>query len=43
MEVKKALEVAVGACLIVAGIGSQQPYLTAAGIAELAKVVATGK
>jgi len=41
MEVKKALEVVVGACLMVAGLGSQQPFLTAAGVAELAKVVAT--
>jgi len=41
MEVKKALEVVVGACLMVAGMTSQQHFLTAAGVAELAKVVAT--
>jgi len=42
-EVKRALEVVVGVCLLVAGITTQQPFLTAAGAAEIAKVVVGGK
>jgi len=42
-EVKKALEVVVGVCLLVGGITTQQPFITAAGAAEIAKVVAGSK
>jgi len=40
MEVKKVLEAVAGFCLLVAGITTNQPYITVAGIAEVAKIVA---
>jgi len=39
MEVKKVLEAVAGICLLVAGITSGQHFITAAGIAEMAKIV----
>lgn len=38
-EVKKVLEALVGITLVVAGMTSQMPWLTAAGALEFAKVV----
>jgi len=39
-ELKKVLEAVAGFCLLVAGITANQPYITVAGIAEIAKIVA---
>lgn len=39
-NVKKVLEAIAGFCLLVGGLAMNQPYVTVAGIAEVAKIVA---
>lgn len=39
-EIKKVLEAVAGLCLLVAGITTNQHFLTVAGMAEIAKIVA---
>lgn len=39
-NLKKALEAIAGISLLVAGLAMQQPFVTVAGIAEVAKIVA---